>query len=1128
MPLGSRLESLSLSLAIACRRYRPLTNLRGRKKGGKALTSDDSSSPDQGGYPDPLVQWRPDKAWPKPETELYQALLAENGGKASRVMRALKTNCTKYLQEKFVFSDDDALPIALPAKVRILIRLILTGDSVDEFVAFELATLLQLLADEHLRGGREFEALCNRWLNEGELSRSIIGIRALTIMARNRFETSDFDDTIRYYNAAITAIGESNISSSQVRKIKIDHSDLLIEICDLVLAANDEDSKIRCCLDCIDAYIDTHGTYDEELERQLVNLYCVLRDSGDISSAIEILEKVLAQKECHFRSVEREEDLLTDLAQLYRRIGKLHAAAHCCVRLIDLAATFHGDISEPCSRARKLLSEIHADLGNGQKTRVLRALSELNLDRHKARSAEMRSFPDGDEGFALLEEGRVKAARRKLMRLRNRFIRLEGATSYGALLFGAHVAWSHVELAAWNKAEKAINRLCKDFSRAELSPVQTVDIAIEIMDLVEQAQSRRIENDLGLNPNSFNWIVEEWGAWNKKQGLLIKTYSAFMKLATEWLVIRFSRACLWVLRQKDFIGPPMFWRLPLRNASYQLIRSYVYADNADRKEIGQAIDVFHDRWLDLCISIGADREIPNVLAGIQGRDSALTLARRRNLLFGDDEKLSFWSVLWRGLTSALKPFAGKKTFDSKSSFEFDMAIPILDISGPELVKLLKPGEAALLLFEYTEDTGETHVMGSLQSTGLFSGIFAAEKLSEVLRDVKRHNASRHNTRGNRGFRGVAPQGQDDPRPNGVSATTIDVGLAPDFELLMEKTRKALKELWEHVDEEAPTRVYIATHQSTHLLPMNADIKAPFETIFFPGLLFLFGALKQGDLRKPLDLQLSRMYLDDARGTDAPIPFVEVEGRIAQTIWGREAIQLTSASQSGDPEKLLEDSSSGLLIAAHGEERPSEPPESIIWYNRKDGKFLDSEHIFGAPVPSRVVIASACVAGTVRESGFGEPLGLVSAFLTSGSRMVLAPIQPINDLYAPILLGLFHFAWKDVGDAREAWRIACYQASKGKWPRGFERLLEEAYRPVLEDLVKRAGQDPRDLDILRASGLILPREAETEPTRFLDQFSHSESLRGEIVESALAQVLGQQTEPSSELKFVAGWTMPFGR
>lgn len=84
---------------------------------------------------------------------------------------------------------------------------------------------------------------------------------------------------------------------------------------------------------------------------------------------------------------------------------------------------------------------------------------------------------------------------------------------------------------------------------------------------------------------------------------------------------------------------------------------------------------------------------------------------------------------------------------------------------------------------------------------------------------------------------------------------------------------------------------------------------------------------------------------------------------------------------------------------------------------------DTTAVLAATQRPRVVIASACVAGRVTEDRLGEPLGLVSAFFLHGARFVLAPLQPIPDLQAPLVMGLFRRAWRESGNPRRAWHAA---------------------------------------------------------------------------------------------------------
>lgn len=191
-----------------------------------------------------------------------------------------------------------------------------------------------------------------------------------------------------------------------------------------------------------------------------------------------------------------------------------------------------------------------------------------------------------------------------------------------------------------------------------------------------------------------------------------------------------------------------------------------------------------------------------------------------------------------------------------------------------------------------------------------------------------------------------------------------------------------------------------------------------------------------------------VHVDSAIGSKSPIPFVEVEAKLLQLIWGEEAIEVVrhddTITRLGESVPVVDT----VVFVAHGDERTGPPRQTVIYADALRGLQIDANTLLSSAQRPRTAIASACVVGRISEDMGGEPLGLVTAFFVSGGQFVVAPLQPVDDLFMPIFMGLFHYAWRQFGDQAAALERARKQAVTGNWPSEYSALVHQAYRSEL--------------------------------------------------------------------------------
>lgn len=275
-----------------------------------------------------------------------------------------------------------------------------------------------------------------------------------------------------------------------------------------------------------------------------------------------------------------------------------------------------------------------------------------------------------------------------------------------------------------------------------------------------------------------------------------------------------------------------------------------------------------------------------------------------------------------------------------------------------------------------------------------------------------------------------------------------------------------------------------------------------------------------------------MHNDPALEGDNPIPFVAAEVNLIQAIWGADQVVVTTGEATLAELDRSDPPLDALLLAAHGDELKTEPPQTIVYLDHASERTLDTTQVLASAQRPKTVVASACVAGRVREDEQGEPLGLVSSFFVHGSRFVLAPLQPVPDITMPVVVGLYHRAWRTTEDPRKAWDIARAQALTGDWPGGYAEQLKDAYTPVMRTMLEDVASNALSAEAVKRKGWAISDVDVIELATAKDEGEPTEPLIDTLVTQGLEQILDEQTQaqqgkPSDNIKRITNWTLPYG-
>ena len=500
---------------------------------------------------------------------------------------------------------------------------------------------------------------------------------------------------------------------------------------------------------------------------------------------------------------------------------------------------------------------------------------------------------------------------------------------------------------------------------------------------------------------------------------------------------------------------------------------------------------------------------------------------------------------------------------------FARAYAAPDTSTESLAQLLRPGEGLALLFSRRDADGQEHHHaccvtpdGAVTTLPLPELGTALSTVAALSRRIEVEQINRGGLRGGREIF-VAPEPVDpvfaDVADDLVQAAEVPVkDLAPGGTSRAEMTDAPVGAvdlaalmragLWDPLTAHLPDvhAWHIATHQELHLLPVHLGLDGTRRCTAHPGLVFFW--LNRRAAAEPVpERPRLLIHVDPAEGSADPIPFVEVEAELLRSIWGADAVEVVRSEATIARLQAAEPTVDTMVFVAHGSEIKGPPRTTVISASVIRGLQIDANTLLSAAQRPRSAVASACVVGRVSEDEGGEPLGLVSAFFVSGGRFVVAPLQPVSDLYMPIFMGLFHLAWRDGGDPAQAIVVARRQALSGDWPEGFADLVREAYRSGMTRQIENAFAQRDDREQFRKEladiekSWLLPGLwfARIKNAQLLENGANLTSMdirfygpaaRANLVTAAIDAMLpgdGRKAPVPAALRAIVDWTVAFG-
>jgi hypothetical protein len=322
-----------------------------------------------------------------------------------------------------------------------------------------------------------------------------------------------------------------------------------------------------------------------------------------------------------------------------------------------------------------------------------------------------------------------------------------------------------------------------------------------------------------------------------------------------------------------------------------------------------------------------------------------------------------------------------------------------------------------------------------------------------------------------------------------------------------------------VPPESGAELPIATLRvSTHVLPYEHGCPAGLAVAHYPGLVYYHWLRhRDGALSEALPAKgVLTVQVYGAEGSCQPIPLVAVESAVLKRVWSAGTVCATPAFEA--PETVC------AHLAGHGEFEERDATLARVWIGPSES--LGFHEVLAHTRMPPVVFLSACVVGRSEEDPIeGDPLGLVGALFLRGTRYCVGSLQPVSDLYMPILVTLFYQGWCAKGLApAEALAEARRRLQTGDWYPETEKLLRDAYRPVLDAWLERVAREGSDEELCLAADYWHPLPAQDDVDalrrRFVDR-----ARRGEAVEQLVGWLVAERTRlPIEDL---VAWVRGFG-
>lgn len=277
-------------------------------------------------------------------------------------------------------------------------------------------------------------------------------------------------------------------------------------------------------------------------------------------------------------------------------------------------------------------------------------------------------------------------------------------------------------------------------------------------------------------------------------------------------------------------------------------------------------------------------------------------------------------------------------------------------------------------------------------------------------------------------------------------------------------------------------LHVVTHGDLHVLPLDPEGMHDIDVRQYPGLVF-YWLQHQRNLPGSNASSLAVQVYSPGQGeTSPPIPFVYAEAQVVSGLWQPVYAPLP-VNRECDVRVMH--------LAGHGEAGEGQDAKLLVGPKQA----LGMHELLRSQLRPEVVYISACLLGRTIEDSDGDPLGFVSTFMILGARGVVAPLIPVNDMYAPILAALFHWELRrhyeqgNMLDAAIALKVAKRRLDRGEWPGDIVNSVRQAYIRPFGEMV---------------AAVIAVQEASSQPLRSL-QADLLQSLRSWLPMCKLVQL-----------------------
>ncbi|MCX7176029.1 MAG: hypothetical protein NT159_19315 [Proteobacteria bacterium] len=248
-----------------------------------------------------------------------------------------------------------------------------------------------------------------------------------------------------------------------------------------------------------------------------------------------------------------------------------------------------------------------------------------------------------------------------------------------------------------------------------------------------------------------------------------------------------------------------------------------------------------------------------------------------------------------------------------------------------------------------------------------------------------------------------------------------------------------------------THLDMVTHAEAHNLPWLGTCPGNLRLRQFPSLHFYhrsdrLAATDPPSPERPLMLMTDRGADDDLAHL---LYFVPMEIEAIRQVWPGAVID------AADPRDEEVKDVAVVWMVGHGLTRRGHP---MIGRNFDQQPLANANFFRQTGHHTGLLYASTCYLGQTTDVD-GEPVGLPSlAALLPEAPYAAGSSAPVDDLGAALLAMLFHVLWKQAGDARIAFDLACAALRTGVWPDRAKHMFRDVCTVALPSILDRAARN----------------------------------------------------------------------